>query len=141
MLSAAINLKFLFLDSEISDQELLEMAQVLQSNTSLTYLDISSNFTRKDKYSDESLTKFVEIVTAPESKSRLKNLLFGDLQDDKDAATKLLRELTSIIASRGHSLKVESVCRSEPHSIGVNLGQQVMSRAKETPDLLLYGKM
>ena len=60
--------------------ELLEMAQVLQSNTSLT--DLAAY--RMIRYTFKSLTKFVEIVTAPESKSRLELLVFGQHRENKD---------------------------------------------------------
>ena len=73
LLSAARNLTFIcFSQIPINDQELLETAQALQSNTSLTELRIESHF--KMSYSFKSLTKFVEIATAPESKSQLEVL-------------------------------------------------------------------
>ena len=69
LLSASRNLKILnLLDIPIDDKELLEMARVLQSNTSLIRLNIPS--VSAIRYTFESLINFVEIhvVTAPESK-------------------------------------------------------------------------
>ena len=106
LLSAAKKLKKLCLVDIIDDQELLMMAQVLQSNTSLTNLDIYSVDSQDSMYSNESLIKFVKIVTAPESKSRLEEIIVGH---SLDTVTRLSTELTSMALSRGHSLKIKQI--------------------------------
>ena len=109
LLSATKKMKLLLLVDIIDDQELLEMAPVLQSNTSLTHINIFLVISQSRKYSKESLIKFVEIVTAPESKSQLEDVIFGHPSDNKDIATRLSAELTNLALSRGHSLKLRHV--------------------------------
>ena len=110
LLSAAKYLKTLNLVDMINDQELLEMALVLQSNTNLTRLDIYSVILqRRTYYSKESLIKFLKIVTAPESKSRLEKITVGHSSDNKDTVARLPAELTNMALSRGHSLKITHI--------------------------------
>ena len=109
LLSAAKNLRWLSLVDIIDDQELLNMAPVLQSNTSLTQLDIYSVISQDFMYSNESLVKFVEIVTAPESKSRLEKIIVGHRSDNGDTVARLPAELTNMAMSRGHSLKITHI--------------------------------
>ena len=110
LLSAAKILKLLFLVGMIDDQELLEIAPVLQSNTSLTHLRIFSVVSRSCTYSKESLIKFVKIVTAPESKSQLEDIIVGHCSDNKDTVARLPAELTNMALSRGRSLKIRHIC-------------------------------
>ena len=135
LLSAARNLKRIgFLQIPINDQELLEMAQVLQSNTSLKGLHMESDF--KMSYTFESLIKFVKIVTAPESKSQLELLKFGQHKENKDIVL-LSNQLTLMAASRGHKLKVHPFCLdTELYSL---IMEQYL-KADRMPDSLLYGK-
>ena len=111
LLSAAKHLKSLSLTDIIDDQELLEMAPVLQSNTSLTHLEINSAVSLDIRYgsSKDSLIKFVKIVTAPESKSRLEMITFGHCSDNEDTAARLSAELTNMALSRGRSLKIKHI--------------------------------
>ena len=106
LLSAARNFKWLSLTEMIDDQALLEMAPVLQSNTSLMHLDIFSAYSKNSTYSNESLIKFIKIVTAPESKSRLEEIVLGHRSDNKDIVAGLSAKLTNMALSRGHSLKI-----------------------------------
>ena len=106
LLSAARKLKWLSLTDMIDDQELLEMAPVLQSNTSLTHLEIFSVVSQDFRNSKESLIKFVEIITAPKSKSRLEEIIVGHRLDNEDIVTRLPAELANMALSRGHSLKI-----------------------------------
>ena len=106
LLSAARNFKWLSLTEMIDDQALLEMAPVLQSNTSLMHLDIFSAYSKNSMYSNESLIKFIKIVTAPESKSRLEEIVLGHRSDNKDIVAGLSAKLTNMALSRGHSLKI-----------------------------------
>ena len=110
LLSAAKHLTTINLVDMIDDQELLEMAPVLQSNTSLKHLRIFSAYSQSRTYSKESLVKFVQIVTAPESKSQLEDVVFGHRSDNEDIATRLPAELTNMASSRSHSLKLRHIC-------------------------------
>ena len=139
LLSAARNLKVMFLvDIPIDDQELLEMAQVLQSNTSLIHLHIESHF--EMTYTFMSLIKFVEIVTARESQSRLEVLVFGQYKGNKDIVL-LSYQLTHMAASRGHKLVVQPVCLLTENTELHNLEREQLLKAGRMPDSLLYGKM
>ena len=111
LLSAAKRLKMLCLTNIIYDQELLNMAQVLQTNTSLTRLEIFSAHAEYSmyRYSNESLIKFVKIITAPESKSRLEEIIVGHTLDNKDIVARLPAELTNMALSRGHSMKITHI--------------------------------
>ena len=138
LLSAARNLKgIIFSEIAIDNRELLEMAQVLQSNTTLLQLHIDSDYIMT-RYTLESLAKFVEIVTAPESKSRLEMLAFGELKESEDIVL-LSSQLTHMALSRGHNLLVHPICSAneltELHSL---LVEQVL-KASRMPDSLLYG--
>ena len=111
LLSAAKRLKMLGLANILYDQELLEMAPVLQSNTSLTRLEIFSAHAQYSMYrcSNESLIKFVKMITAPESKSQLEAITVGHTSDKGDTVTRLPAELTNMALSRGHSLKITHI--------------------------------
>ena len=112
------------------------MAQVLQSNTSLTDLHIESSSAMR--YTFKSLIKFVETVTAPESKSRLELLVFGPDKERKDIVL-LSKQLTHMAASRGHKLVVYPVClNTEYKEFHDSLAEQHL-KAGRMPDLLLYG--
>ena len=114
------------------------MAQVLQSNTSITELHIESDF--EMTYSFESLTKFVEIVTAPESKSQLELLFFGQFKETKGIVL-LSYQLTLMAISRGHKLVVQPLCLySELKEFNSSILEQYRIKASKMPDSLLYGK-
>ena len=53
--------------------------------------------------------KFVKIVTAPESKSRLEEIIVGHRLDNEDIVTRLSAELANMALSRGHSLKITHI--------------------------------
>ena len=137
LLSAAKNLKLIhFSHIPIDDQELLEMAQVLQSNTSITELHIESDF--KMTYSFESLAKFVKIVTAPESKSQLELLFFGQFKETKGIVL-LSYQLTLMAVSRGHKLVVQPLCLyPELKEFNSSISKQYHIKASKMPDSLLY---
>ena len=129
-----IDFSYILLDN----QELLEMAQVLQSNTSLTILNIGTGSVMR-KYTFEALTKFIEIVTSPESKSRLEVLVIGDHNENK-AMDSLSYKLTQIAASHGHKLVVQPVFSQTEFSKLVSLAREQHLKADGIPDSLLYGK-
>ena len=136
LLSAARNLKHINLSNiPIDDQELLEMAQVLQSNTSLIQLSIESSYTMT--YSLESLTEFVKIVTAPKSKSQLEMIIFGQMEENEEIVS-LSKQLTRMAVSRGHKLVVQPVCSTELSGL-YSLVTEQYSKAGRMPDSLLYG--
>ena len=138
LLSAARNLTFIcFSEIPIDDQELLETAQVLQSNTSLTELSIESHF--KMTYSFKSLTKFVEIVTAPESKSQLEVLNFGEHKENQDTVS-LSYQLTHMAASRGHKLVVQPLCLNNKCSELLSSSMEQQLKACRMPSSLLFEK-
>ena len=138
LLSAARNLSCIsFSQIPIDDQELLEMVQVLQSNSSLTDLHIESSSMMT--YSLESLTKFVEIVTAPESESRLQLLLFGGYDEIKDIVL-LSYQLTRMATSRGHKLVVQPVYLNTEFIELYSSSMEQHLIARRMPDSLLYGK-
>ena len=88
------------------------------------------------RYTFKSLTKFVEIVTAPESKSQLELLVFGQREENEDIVS-LSKQLTHMAASRGHKLVVQ------PAYFDSELGSLAMKqhlKADRMPDSLLYGK-
>ena len=137
-LSAARSLKVIsFSGIPIDDQELIEMAQVLQSNTSLSYLHIKSHSAMR--YNLESLIKFVEIVTAPESKSRLEVLVFGEYKEDK-AAVMLSYLLKLMAALHGHKLAVVPICLDTDLLELYSLGREQILMANRMSHSLLYGK-
>ena len=111
------------------------MAQVLQSNTSLVQLHMESNF--EMRFTFESLIKFVEIVTAPESKSRLKLLFWGQIKENEDIIL-LSYGLTHLAVSHGHKLVVHPVCLNTKYT---DLGRKQFFEAGRMPDSLLYGNM
>ena len=115
------------------------MAQVLQSNSSLTDLRIESSSVMT--YSLESLAKFVEIVTAPESKSRLELLIFGGYDEIKDIVL-LSYQLTCMATSHGHKLVVQPVYLNtefiELYTCSSSMEQRLI--AHRIPDSLLHGK-
>ena len=91
------------------------------------------------RYTFKSLTKFVEIVTAPESKSRLQLLLFGESKENK-AIFLLSKQLTLMATSRGHNLVVKSPCLApEFKEFNSSISEQYL-KAGRMPDSLLYGK-
>ena len=138
ILSAARNLKYIvFSHIPIDNQQLLEMAQVLQSNTSLTHLCIDSS--SKMRYTFDSLIKFVEIVTAPESKSRLELLNFGEYKKNNGSIIVWLSyKLSLMAASRGHKLVVRPACLDTDI---FSLGMEQRIKAESMPDWLVYGKV
>ena len=69
---AAGNVERLIFQDMLKDPQLLEIGPILQSNTSLKLLDISSFF--PINYSFKSLCEFIAMITAPESKSQLRFL-------------------------------------------------------------------
>ena len=97
------------------------MARVLQSNTSLIQLNIESHF--ETRYTFKSLIKFVEIVTAPESKSQLELLFWGQIEENKDIIS-LSYQLTHLAASHGHKLVVQPVCLLAEYTELINLGRK-----------------
>ena len=113
------------------------MAQVLQSNTNLAELHMESYF--EVRYSFKSLTKFVEIVTAPESKSQLELLLFGPYKENKDIVL-LSDQLTNMAASRGHKLELIPVCLYSEFSELYSSYKEQSLKAGRMPSSLLYGK-
>ena len=137
LLSSARNLKMIkFSSIPIDNQELLEIAQVLQSNTSLIKLHIDSD-SFVMRYTFESLDQFVKIVTASESKSQLEVFLFGQLKESKDIVL-LSSQLTRMALSRG--LSVHPVClATELTGLYSSIIEQYLM-ADRMPDSLLYGK-
>ena len=143
LLSVARNLKLIsFAHVPIDDQELLEMAQILQSNTSLIQLRIESPSVMR--YSLESITKFVEIVTAPESKSRLELLAFGQYKVNIQIGLEiglLSYRLTCMAASRGNKLVLQPVFfDAELSELYISMLKQNL-KAGRMSDSLLYGKI
>ena len=136
LLSAARNLKIIkLINIPIDDQELLEMAQALQSNTSLIQLCIDSdNITMR--YIFDSLADFVKIVTAPESKSRLEKLVFGKFKECKVIGL-LSSQLTQMAVSCGHNL---SVCLTSGSSKLSSFLREQVSIVYRMPHSLFYGK-
>ena len=138
LLSVARNLSCIsFSQIPIDDQEILEMAQVLLSNSSLTDLRIESSSMMT--YSFESLTKFIEIVTAPESKSRLQLLLFGGYDEIKDIVL-LSYQLTCMATSHGHKLAVQPVYLNTEFIELYSSSMEQRLIARRMPDSLLYRK-
>ena len=137
LLSAVENLNKVSFSADIpiDDQELLEMAQVLQSNTSLTELRIDS-FTIIRRYNFESLAKFVEMVTAPDSNSRLPLLVFGHVKESEDIVL-LSNQLTHMAASCSHTLIIHPIClTTELHELHSSIMEQHL-KACRMPDSLL----
>ena len=138
LLSAARNLKAIdFSEIPIDNQELLEMAHVLQSNASLTRLYTESS--SMIRYNFESLIKFVEIVTAPESKSQLEVLDVGQYKENKEIAS-LSDQLTLMAESRGHKLVVLPMYLATEYSEWRSSVMEQNLKAERMRDSLLYGK-
>ena len=138
LLSAARNLNLLsFSDIPIDDQELLETARILQSNTSLKQLDIESTST--PKYTPESVIEFVKIVTAPDSKSQLQLLVF-DQYKENEAVTLFSYELIFMAKSRGRNLVVQPAYMNTEYSELQSSEREKILKACEMHDSLLSGK-
>ena len=138
LLSAARNLNLLsFSDIPVDDQELLETARILQSNTSLKQLDIESTST--PKYTPESVIEFVKIVTAPDSKSQLQLLVF-DQYKENEAVTLFSYQLTFMAKSRGRNLVVQPAYMNTECSELQSSEREKILKACEMHDSLLSGK-
>ena len=89
LMIAARNVKKLIFQNLLGDQELLEIAPLLQSNTNLERLDIEYFFLLKT-YTFKSLCEFIKVITAPESRSQLRTLVAKHAEDiyaNKDLMT------------------------------------------------------
>ena len=120
------NIKILHFGDMIRDHQLLEMAPILQSNNTLRYLNICF---LNSYYSFESLSKFVETITAPESISQLEHLVTSHDSN---------RELTTVHKKfserRGFSLRLYSDSkRAEQFDMGF---RKIMS----LPESLITGR-
>ena len=75
LVTAARNLKVLHISDILADKHLLAVGQILHSSsTRLENLSICSSL-QNPMYSFKSVVKFIEIITAPTSKSNLKVLI------------------------------------------------------------------
>ena len=88
---------------------------------------------------DKSLTKFVEIVTAPKSKSQLEVLNFGEYKENQDTVS-LSYQLTHMAASRGHKLMVQPLCLNTRYSELLSSSMEQQLKACRMPSSLLFGK-
>ena len=81
-LMAARNVERLVFRNMLRDQHLQEIGPILQSNTSLTVLNVENRHTYKRcLYSFESLCEFIKVITAPESRSQLRILVTEYAED------------------------------------------------------------
>ena len=121
LLIATKNVHILHIGDMIRDKQLLEMGPILQSNTTLKYLDIASVFLR-NLYSLESLCKFIEMIMAPESSLRLQHLVtdYTDSIELKTTIKKFCGYHLTVSSSRRDTEKwlksLKSVC-SLPESL------------------------
>ena len=92
------------------------------------------------RYTFKSLTKFVEIVTAPESKSQLEVLFWGQPKEIKDIVS-LSNQLTHMAESRGHKLVVRPACLNTECNEIRDLDRKQQLEAVRMPKPLLYGNM
>ena len=123
LVTAARNLKELCISDILADKHLVAVGQILQSsNTRLETLDICS-VRHGPMYSFESVVKFIEIITAPTSRSNLKFLVV-DFDEELKRSEKVKRALQNF-ALRRHSSPL-TIVQSNLHHI--NLQYLVMSQ-------------
>ena len=104
LLMAARNIKLLVFKTMLRDQHLQEIGPILQSNTSLTVLDIENYpFHKHHFYSFESLCEFIKVITAPESRSHL-TILRTEYAEDIYANNELMTTVNKFVERRGYPL-------------------------------------
>ena len=132
LVTAARNLKTLHISDILADKHLLAVGQVLQSlNTRLETLNICSA-RYKPMYSIESVVKFIELITAPTSRSNLK-VLVVDFKHEEITLNKKVRRALQNSALRGFPLTI--LQSNERH---LNFQNFVMSQT--LPKSLVFGR-
>ena len=126
---AGRNLIELRINDLLADKHLLAVGKILQSsNTRLEALNICSS-RQKPMYSFESVVRFIEIITAPESRSNLK-VLVVDFNEELKRSEKVKRALQNsalrpcgfllrILQSHEHQINIQNfvVSQSLPKSL------------------------
>ena len=140
LVSAAKNLTSLELTkSGIGDKELLEVGLILQSNTNMMVLEITSHaaYTETmDSIKFETVSRFIEMIVAPDSQSCLKQLVIADCYLESLKCDKIQNTLKRFTSRRGFPLEITSPMRMEE---GKNV-MNVFRAAASLPSALLYGK-
>ena len=102
LLMAARNVEQLVFKTMLRDQHLQVIGPILQSNTSLKYLDIENDSPYKHCfYSFESLCEFIKVITAPESRSQLRSLV-TEYSEDIYANKELMTTVSKFGERRGY---------------------------------------
>ena len=104
LLMAARNVERLVFRTMLRDQHLQVIGPILQSNTSLKYLNIENRpCYRHCFYSFESLCEFIKVITAPESRSQLR-ILETEYAEDIYANKELMTTVNKFGERRGYPL-------------------------------------
>ena len=112
LVSAANSLEKLAVHlSGIGDRELLEIGLILQSNTNLKQLSISSRTffgPAMDSIKPETVSRFIEMIIAPHSRSQLCSLMLADCYKETLKCDRIQTGLRRFASQRGYPLDVTS---------------------------------
>ena len=107
LLMAARHVERLIFKTMLRDQHLQEIGPILQSNTSLQFLNIDNGLYKRCFYSFESLCAFIKVITAPESRSQLR-ILETEYAEDIYANKELMKTVNKFGEHRGYHLTFSS---------------------------------
>ena len=137
LLMAARNVEQLILRSILRNEHLQEIGPILQSNTSLIFLDIETELTYMHKrcfYSLDSLCKFIKVITAPESRSQLR-ILVTEYAEDIYANKELMTTVNKFVERRGYPLTFYS----RKHQ-GKSKVLKSLNKLQSLPESLITGR-
>ena len=141
LVSATTNTKQLDLaGTEIKDEELIEIGHILQSNTSLQLqrllISSTTSVSLSDSISPNTVCEFVELITAPNSRSTLNSLIIAHGYMQAIAQERIQAALQRFALTRGYQMKIRPLYTQE------NLISVLVStdQAKSLPKTVLFGK-
>ena len=146
LLSAAISLRKMCLNgSGIGDKELLEVGLILQSNTTMRELDITSksfeNLTFEDSIGFETVSMFTEMIIAPESHSHIEKLNISDCYLPSLECDKIQRALEKFTSRRGFPMEITLYVRTNFALASVNVHTALRNILHDPKGkALLFGK-
>ena len=140
LVSAAKNLTVLDITaSEIEDKELLEVCLIVQSNTDMRELHVTSSATYTDAMDTiriETVSRFIEIIISPDSQSCLERLVIADCYLEILKRDKIQSALKLFTFCRGFPIEITSATWSKE----TNHAVRMKTAAASIPSSLLHGK-
>ena len=142
LVSAANNTKILELvATEIEDKELIEIGHILQSNTSLQLerllISSTASLGLSDSISPNAVCQFIELITAPNSRSTLKNLIIAyDYMQAITQDSRTQAALQRFASTRGYQLEIRPLFTREDMISALVFKDQ----RESLPETVLAGK-